>query len=657
MKKRSFNGVQRTMRILGKIRSWWRRSLRRQFLIPTIGIVVTSLGALGYWSFQIGQASVRREVYVHNGHMAILVARDIHAHINGILDTIRLFMTQTQASTDIQSYQARIMLELRQGSPLTYRAFYIFDHAGNLTLHLAESLEELEHIRHLMEITRRLPILVSADIRTAYAAAANGGLYISPVTIVGADQVPIMILGLSISTPGTHEHQVVVAEVDLRSVWRQIDDIRMGKTGRVFVVSDAGIILAHPNRRYIGQRLTSELLPVTQGYEGQVEYADPLTGRMLFASYTPVGKLLGWGIIVEQAQAEAFASINAIAVATFRVLAIAIVIATGMMIVTARSVIQPIYRLILTTETISRTGALTQPVPVDHEDEVGRLGATFNLMLDRLQQSQQEVLTLNKELEERVIERTAQLGAANNDLREAQEQLVRREKLAVLGQMAGSVGHELRTPLATISNAVYYLTMVLSNADETTREYLDIIGSEVRRAEKIIADLLDFSRVKSLNRQAVQVADVVALVLAKTAPPDTIRVTTDIPADLPPILVDPTHLEQVLHNLISNACQAMPQGGTLSVICKQCSLLSEYCLQMTEHCLLITVSDTGCGIAPEHLETIFEPLFTTKPKGIGLGLAVCKNLVEANGGTLGVTSHENHGTTFTLVFPMKEISA
>jgi signal transduction histidine kinase len=247
-----------------------------------------------------------------------------------------------------------------------------------------------------------------------------------------------------------------------------------------------------------------------------------------------------------------------------------------------------------------------------------------------------ELLRNSEKLEQTVAERT-------RELREAQDRLVRREKLAVLGQMAGSVGHELRTPLSTISNAVYYLAMVLGEPEEQIADYLDIIRSQTHRAEKIIADLLDFSRVKSLNRQEIRVVDVVTLVLEKYAPSDAIQVVIDIPGNLPAIVADPMHVDQVLSNLVMNAYQAMPQGGTLTISAHN-----------DDDMVAIDVSDTGSGIAPEHLDKLFEPLFTTKPKGIGLGLAVCKNLIEANGGAITVESKEHEETTFTVTLPLKE---
>jgi len=222
---------------------------------------------------------------------------------------------------------------------------------------------------------------------------------------------------------------------------------------------------------------------------------------------------------------------------------------------------------------------------------------------------------------------------------------VRQERLAVLGQLAGSVGHELRNPLAVINNAVYFLKLIQPQADEKVREYLDILESETRNADKIINDLLDFARIKSVERAAVPASDLVRRVLERYPAPANIRLRLDLPSGLPPLHVDGRQIEQVLNNLVLNAYQAMEAGeGELAVIGEQLSVNGEQWLR-------ITVQDTGPGIPPENLPKLFEPLFTTKARGIGLGLAVSKKLAELNGGRIEVQSKLGEGAAFTIILP------
>ena len=256
-------------------------------------------------------------------------------------------------------------------------------------------------------------------------------------------------------------------------------------------------------------------------------------------------------------------------------------------------------------------------------------------------------ITDRKRAEEKIKEYTARLEEMveerTKDLKDAQEQLVRHEKLAVLGQMAGGVGHELRNPLGVMSNAVYYLNTILSEADETTKEYLEIISSEISNADKIVSDLLDFSRVKPAEREEIAFSELVAQVLEKQQAPENVEVTITIPPDLPAVFVDPKKIGQVLVNLVTNAYQAMPDGGRLTVRARE-----------EPDKVSFSITDTGCGISKENMKNIFEPLFTTKAHGIGLGLAVSRSLVEANGGSIQVESEEGKGSTFTLVLPTKE---
>ena len=252
-------------------------------------------------------------------------------------------------------------------------------------------------------------------------------------------------------------------------------------------------------------------------------------------------------------------------------------------------------------------------------------------------QAEEALQEYSKRLAEMVEERT-------KELEEAQEQLVRREKLAVLGQLAGSVGHELRNPLGVISNATYFLQMTRPDADETTREYLDMISAEVHKSDQIVSDLLNLSRTGPAARESIAVSVLVAQALERRPSPENVAVTIDIPADLPPVYVDPRQMGQVLGNLITNAYQAMPPpaGGRLTIRARA-----------EGGRVALAIADTGCGIPEENMAKIFEPLFTTRAKGIGLGLAVSRNLVEVNGGSIAVESEVGKGSTFTVRLPIR----
>jgi signal transduction histidine kinase len=194
-----------------------------------------------------------------------------------------------------------------------------------------------------------------------------------------------------------------------------------------------------------------------------------------------------------------------------------------------------------------------------------------------------------------------------------------------------------------MSNAVYFLKMVHSGADETTEEYLDIIKHEIDNSLRIITDLLDFARTKTAQLQTVAVRALIDESLGKCTIPKNIELINKLPELLPNLNVDPQQIGQVLHNLIMNAIQAMPAGGLLSLHGRQ-----------DDGMVRLQIADTGEGISPENMKKLFQPLFTTKAKGIGLGLVVCRNLTEANGGRIEVSGEPGRGTTFTVILPVRK---
>ncbi len=302
--------------------------------------------------------------------------------------------------------------------------------------------------------------------------------------------------------------------------------------------------------------------------------------------------------------------------------------------VISRQITSPLAEVSAAAEGISR-GDYSRRVQTTHDaDELGRLGASFNTMAQQVQEA-------TDTLGQRVAERTHELNHTLEQLKDAQAALVRRERLAVLGQLAGSVGHELRNPLGVMTNALYYLAVVLKDAPASVQEYLGILRTQIGMSEKIVGDLLDYARVKPPRREAVDLAHLAAEELERAAAPSGMRIETEFPPDLPRVVIDRQQVGQVVFNLITNAIQAMPNGGTLT-------------LRGTNHNgngVRFEVADTGVGIARADLEKIFEPLFTTKARGIGLGLSVSRSLAQANGGTISVQSVEGQGTVFSVFLP------
>jgi len=269
---------------------------------------------------------------------------------------------------------------------------------------------------------------------------------------------------------------------------------------------------------------------------------------------------------------------------------------------------------------------------------------------EQLDAQNEELRTSNEELratEEELRTSNEELETANEELREAQEQLIRSEKLAAIGQLAGGVGHELRNPLGAIKNAVYYVKGKVAKSELPQKEprileFLEIMDEEVNSSNKIINDLLGFSRVGKPAVSPTQVKKVIADALARVPVPENIVLTKQLDADSTEIEIDSDQIHQVLVNIITNALQAMPEGGKLTLGAREKGKYLE-----------VEISDTGVGIPPEVKDKIFEPLFTTRAKGIGLGLAVCKSIIDRHNGQIEVKSKVGEGTTFSIKLPLK----
>jgi signal transduction histidine kinase len=204
------------------------------------------------------------------------------------------------------------------------------------------------------------------------------------------------------------------------------------------------------------------------------------------------------------------------------------------------------------------------------------------------------------------------------------------------------VGHELRNPLGAVKNAAYFLNMVLENPEPDVRESLEIMNTEISRSEDILSSLLDFARPTILTVRKTRLNDVLHESVTRTTVPENVRLAMNLDSDLPQIMADPDKLLQVFTNIITNAVQAMPDGGDLTVTSSAREPGS----------VTVSVSDTGTGITDENKKRLFEPLFTTKAKGIGLGLVVTKSIIEAHHGSISVQSEPGKGTTFTVTLPV-----
>ena len=216
------------------------------------------------------------------------------------------------------------------------------------------------------------------------------------------------------------------------------------------------------------------------------------------------------------------------------------------------------------------------------------------------------------------------------------------ERVNTIGEIAGMIGHDLRNPLTGISSAAYYLKRKYGSLmDEKGRNMLEVIEKDVNYSNKIVSDLLEYSRPIQLDLQETTPKSALEEALSHVDFPKNVQLI-DLTKSTPTISIDADKMKRVFINMIKNAVDAMPEGGKLTVTSEK-----------VNDAVKIAFADTGLGISEENLKKLFGPLFTTKAKGMGLGLAICKRIVEAHGGRISVESAVNKGTAFTITIPIE----
>lgn len=252
-----------------------------------------------------------------------------------------------------------------------------------------------------------------------------------------------------------------------------------------------------------------------------------------------------------------------------------------------------------------------------------------------------ERMQMQKKLEEYSQQLEALVEKRTSQLEEAQEKLIKNERLAAIGQVAAMVGHDLRNPLTGIAGATYYLKKKLNaKTDKTIKEMLTLIEENIEYSNKIISDLLGYSREIKLELKETSPKSILENALSFVEIPKGISILKII-EDKPKIIVDVEKLKRVFINIIKNAIDAMPKGGTLTIKSSEKTGKLE-----------ITFTDTGIGMPKDVLENIWTPFFTTKARGLGLGLPICKRIIEAHGGNISAESTVGKGTTFSITIPL-----
>jgi len=272
---------------------------------------------------------------------------------------------------------------------------------------------------------------------------------------------------------------------------------------------------------------------------------------------------------------------------------------------------------------------LPEEVRIPH-NEIGELATVFVEMSQALHERRQELAKMNQVLEKRVAQRTRELEKATGEL-------VKAERLAAIGQMASIISHEIRNPLAVISNATRLIKTLVQPTEQKLIKQFNIIEAEIRQANSIISEVLGYARTRKLILSTIDVNSYLRDLIASCPMPANIKIELKLEEPGVHIKIDAEEIKQALRNLLINAMEAMPSGGIVTVGARA-----------GQRAVCIYVQDAGTGIADEVRREMFSPFFTTKARGTGLGLAVVRKAILRHGGKLFISSQLGEGTCFRI---------
>ncbi len=425
---------------------------------------------------------------------------------------------------------------------------------------------------------------------------------------VDDDQLPTSVFAVELKRLGRPAGWLV-GEISLEEMWRMVDEIRIGQEGYALLVAPDGTLLAHGNpdrKTLVAQSVKVEARATPASGTEVRQYAD--NGRQMLAVEAPV-PLLSWTLIVEQPTSEAFAAATRLQRQLLVAIGAGLLVMLGVGLFFGRRFIAPIFQLQRATHGVA-SGDLETRVHIDTGDEFSDLGQAFNTMADRLIQLQEDVK--------------------------------KQERQATFGRVAAGLVHDLSHPIQNIGNSTRLL--LRDDIDQESRQtFHRTIERELQSLRRFMDDLRNIVKPKPIERFPMEVnAALAEIVDAMKFEGDRNGVAVEARYAQQDMTIegDKFALGRVFRNLITNGIQATQPGGQILVTTARAGTFAE-----------ITIADTGSGIPPDRLAAIFEDFVTTKRRGLGLGLAISKRIVEQLNGTITVESEVGKGTAFTLRFP------
>ena len=575
----------------GRVGAVKRISIRFALLLAAAAVVpLLAYGAVSILSLRTG---AQQAVIQGNLNVATRAAEQIDLYVTGSVKILKAVAADLQ-QTGLQPWQKdRILKNFVLQFP-EFRELTLLDDNGNATVSSS-----------LGNPTTSVP--GSEGVNVEGALMSNFSL--------DDDLLPSAVVAVRLDDSANRGW--LVGRLNLEELWRMVDRIRVGQQGYALVVTGEGQLLAHgdpdqKSRVARGDKMTTHPLFSAISREkgnrsASAEYSSPRGSVLGVAATIPS---LGWTLIVEQPQAEAFAIPFALQKQLVIAITLALLAMLGAGYYWGRSFINPILALTRGTRALA-SGHLEERVAVDSTDELGQLGDAFNNMADKLV--------------------------------ELQEDVRKKERQAMFGRIAVGLVHDLSHPIQNIGNSCKLIVKMFDDLDYR-ESFKRTVERELAQVKRVLDDLRNLARPLPLEKFPLDVNKALAELAESMLPAaESSGVSLESELLLGSLYIegDLFALNRVYRNLITNALQATPPRGKVVI----------RTMRQGEDAI-VEIADTGCGIPAERLDTIFDDFVTTKRRGLGLGLAISKKVVEQLGGTIAVASQVGLGSTFTLRFPI-----
>ncbi len=616
-----------------------RGRLFYKFLFVFLIVSLVPLGIVGYYLVNLSQVTLNKAISRDQEALAVGFSDTVASYVvnfrNVLFDAAHL---QDFASMDAVKQQALINHIMQLHAP--FLEISVIDAAGAETVRVGRFVRDTK-------------------LRDFSSDALFGKVMKTGEFVGGLEKYmgsyPAITMGVMIVNPANNQGTgVLLAKMSLTGLSSIL------KTGfpeathtQAAVIDTNGFLIAHSNLKEIYKadaKLPDDILKILLQNDAKTGGGEIIldTGEKVLGAFAEVSDL-GWVVYIQRSISVAYQASNEMLARTWRMMLAVSVFVLFLGYAVSLVITQPIQALREAAIKLGEGDFDYLPDLNMPNDEIGELAHTFMQMSESLKIKTAELMSakeeqerLNRSLENRVEART-------RELKSAQDELIKKERLAAIGQMASVVGHEIRNPLAVINNSIYFIkTKVNAAAAATTVpiepkiiKHIAIIESEIRQANGIIDEILGFARTRELNPKLTHLNSYIDDLTMSFPFPPHIELVKQLAPENPTVNIDTDEMTQAVRNLIKNGIEVMPERGK---ICVRTEIAGDM--------VRIDVEDAGHGIPKETLEKIFAPFFTTKARGTGLGLAVVKKIVDRHKGRVEVSSVVGKGTCFKLFIPL-----